>query len=120
MPGFDASLPPRHQIPRTSPFLDSDEDGQEPDTEESEPETVDGDEEEFDHPVAASQESKAEIVDLMERSRLTTRSPTREPQLWIGPFSPYTAYFDTSANAKKNKLGESTESSTARENSDKK
>ncbi|GAA5908080.1 uncharacterized protein JCM6883_004110 [Sporobolomyces salmoneus] len=94
--------------PRVPLLQDSDEDGQEPDTEEPDTEEDDDDDKLSNVAGPASQESN--IAALMNRSRLATRSPTREPDLWTGIFSPYTVYFDTEINAKKNQLMSSSNS----------
>jgi hypothetical protein len=114
-----ASPPSTRQIPRGDSLVhDSDEDGQEPDTEESDSEGGEGDQ---DVDVAAAGSQESNIADLMNRSRLVTRSPTLEvePELWAGIFSPYTAYFDTEDNAKMNKLSKSSKSSAAQREANK-
>lgn len=112
----DATESTSHGPPRVSQAFDSDEDGQEPDTEKSEVEDL---EEVDDHDVDGSAAVGSSIVDLMNRSRLETRSPTFEPELWTGIFSPYTAFFDTEVNAQRNKLAQSVEPMDVQSEADK-
>ncbi|GAA6013367.1 hypothetical protein JCM11491_006368 [Sporobolomyces phaffii] len=113
-PSFAASL----QTPRVSLDPESDDEAQdEPDTEEDSDSDLNRDGGLL--LVPASQESKTGLDDLMNRSRLTTRSPAVQADLWVGPFSPYTAYFDTEENAEKNDLAKTSQSSNVREESDK-
>ncbi|GAA5965465.1 hypothetical protein JCM3765_003291 [Sporobolomyces pararoseus] len=90
---------------------DSDEDAQEPDTEESgqDDDDEEEDEGEGDEALDSGEQTSqgSNLAELMNRSRLVTRSPTFESDLFSGIFSPYTAYFDTEDNAKKNKLQQS-------------
>ncbi|GAA5922726.1 DNA ligase (ATP) DNL4 [Sporobolomyces koalae] len=107
-----APLPSATWQPRArTPAHDSDDDGElEPDTEGSdlEPDFIgekeSGTEEDMEEDAHERDEARSEIVNLMNRSRLVTRSPTLETDFWVGPFSPYTAYFDTSSNAIVNKI----------------
>jgi len=94
---------------------DSDEDGAEPETEGEDSEEAG---EELDDAEGDSEESDDIMLRLLSRARLETRSPTLEPDLWTGAFSPYVAYFDTSENAIKNELETSTFSSRDQKKSD--
>lgn len=113
---MDEPTPSSTWQPRGSPVAhDSDEDGAEPDTEGEESEDAGEDIEDVE---AESDESDDIMLRLLSRSRLETRSPTLEPELWTGAFSPYVAYFDTSENAVKNKLESSKQASRDQRKSD--
>ncbi|GAA6059368.1 hypothetical protein JCM10212_003266 [Sporobolomyces blumeae] len=109
------------QSPLTGPWqprlgsnaLDFDSDG-EPDTEDS---GCDEDALEDDTASESSgqgperpSELSAVFLNAMKRNRLDTGSPALDLNQLVGPFSPYTAYFDTSENADKNGLAESRKS----------
>ena len=113
---MDEPTPSATWQPRGQPVQhDSDDDGAEPETEGEESEDA---REEVEDAEGDSEESDNIMLRLLARSRLETRSPTLEPELWTGAFSPYVAYFDTSENAMKNKLESTKQSGRDQKKSD--